>query len=241
MSLPLSSVRALLALLVLAAPVAAQTSVFPGDSAVQGARLTPGVMVRGLYLDRGTESRRSGQITDRLVRSADGTRLVREQVIAFGAGGRTDSAEVDARTLAPIRHAGRGNGQTLVVRFDGRRAIAEETKPSGATARLDSTYATAMFDSNIYDLVLAALPLEAGYAVTLPIYIYERGGLVAAAIVVTGEDAVRVGDREVRCWVVTATWGGRTATHWVGQEDRRIWKLTSAAGPGATFRMQAEP
>src|SRR6185503_12206556 len=83
-----------------------------------------------------------------------------------------------------------------------------------------------IFDSNILDLVVAALPLRPGFAANLPFFIYERGGRVVMPVAVRERAIVAFplfGRREA--WVVGVGVPGAPATIWVDTHTRAILRV----------------
>lgn len=79
-------------------------------------------------------------------------------------------------TLAPIRHVGVHRSRTMVLDFHGAR-VTGRYAPEHAPARpIDMPLDARVYDSSLFDLVFAALPLREGYAARLPFYVYEQGG-----------------------------------------------------------------
>lgn len=166
----------------------------------------------------------------RVVAGRGGARLL-EVVQRFPAGGGeiVDTAVGDLRTLRAVAHRSHQPSRTMRIAFvDG---VAEGTVTAigpvqdGAhrveTVRQD--LGGPIFDSNVLELVIAALPLEAGFSTTLPFYIYERGGRVPMAVAVRERARVRfplLGEREA--WVVALAVPGAPATVWVDVETRAV-------------------
>ena len=82
------------------------------------------------------------------------------------------------------------------------------------------------FDSNVIDLVVAALPLRQGLKADLPFFIYERGGRVSIPVAVRERATVAfatIGSREV--WVVAVDVPGAPATVWVDTRTHAILRV----------------
>jgi hypothetical protein len=91
-----------------------------------------------------------------------------------------------------------------------------------------------LFDSNVLELVVAALPLGPGFTADLPFFIYERGGRVSMPVAVRERARVGfplLGEREV--WVVSVGVPRAPATVWVDTATREVlrvrYDITAAA------------
>ena len=83
-----------------------------------------------------------------------------------------------------------------------------------------------LFDSNLLDLVVAALPLRPEFAAELPFFIYERGGRVVMPVKVRERARVRLpllGERDV--WIVAVGVPGAPATFWVDATLRAVLRV----------------
>jgi hypothetical protein len=94
-----------------------------------------------------------------------------------------------------------------------------------------------IFDSNVIDLVVASLPLGAGFSAELPFFIYERGGRVPMPVAVRGRSTVtfpRLGAREA--WIVTVGVPGAPATIWVDVKTHAVLRVRyDIAARGISF------
>jgi hypothetical protein len=94
-----------------------------------------------------------------------------------------------------------------------------------------------IFDSNVLEMVIAALPLAPQFTAELPFFIYERGGRVPMAVAVRERTRVTfpvLGEREV--WVVTVGVPGAPATIWVDTETRAVLRVRyDIAARGMSF------
>jgi hypothetical protein len=183
-------------------------------------------------------------ITRNGVDSAVGTRRVVMQVVAGLGGGRlfaveqrfpagggeiVDTALADLETMRAVAH--RSHQPTRVMHFDFVGDTAEGSvqslEPVADSARrveaVRQDLGGPIFDSNVLDLVVAALPLDSGYHTELPFFIYERGGRVVMPVAVRERARVtfpEVGARDV--WVVTVGVPGAPATIWVDTRTRAV-------------------
>jgi hypothetical protein len=89
------------------------------------------------------------------------------------------------------------------------------------------------FDSAVMDEVVAALPLRRGYAARLPLYIYERGGLVWFDVRVTGDDSVAgPGATSTAAWVVSLDQPKMTVRYWIAKQSRQLLRTEMDLGEG---------
>lgn len=154
-----------------------------------------------------------------------------EQRFPAGGGEIVDTAVADLATLRAVAH--RSHQPTRTMRFDFIGAAAHGTVTKVATANqaagteaVDQDLGGPIFDSNVLDLVVAALPLRPDFSATLPFFIYERGGRVAMPVAVTGPAPVTfpvLGERDV--WVVTVGVPGAPATVWVDRATRAVLRV----------------
>ncbi|HXQ76946.1 MAG TPA: hypothetical protein VN797_02000, partial [Gemmatimonadaceae bacterium] len=83
-----------------------------------------------------------------------------------------------------------------------------------------------IFDSNVIDLVVGELPLASGYSVTLPFFVYERGGRVMTPVKVRERASLpfgKLGQRDV--WVVDVGIPGAPATMWIDAQAHTLLRV----------------
>lgn len=166
-------------------------------------------------------------VVRRVVDSPDGTPLLTvEQRFPWGGGEIVDTAIADLATLRAVAH--RSHQPLRTMRFDFVGTVARGTV--SATGAGDSTVEQdlqgAIFDSNVLDLVVAALPLAPGFSAELPFFIYERGGRVSMPVAVKERSQVafaKLGTRDV--WVVTVGVPDAPATIWVDAKTRAVLRV----------------
>jgi len=154
-----------------------------------------------------------------------------EQRFPAGGGEIVDTALADLGTLRAVAHRSHQPTRTMRFDFTGSAArgsvttVATATRAAGTEA-VDQDLGGPIFDSNVLDLVAAALPLRADFRATLPFFIYERGGRVPMPVAVTTATSVTfpaLGQREV--WVVTVGVPGAPATVWVDRATRAVLRV----------------
>jgi hypothetical protein len=179
-------------------------------------------------------------VVRRVVAGPDGARLLEvEQRFPGGGGEIVDTALADLRTLRAVAHRSHQPKRTMRFDFVGASAEGTVSASGGAadTARLEAVHQSLggpLFDSNVLELVVAALPLGPGFTTELPFFIYERGGRVPMPVAVRQRARVGfpvIGERDV--WVVSVGVPGAPATVWVDAATRAVlrvrYDLTGAA------------
>ena len=231
-ALPLSLLLSIvpLALAAQQAPIVAA-----GDAAIDGSRIVPGTTTRTLTVEKDGARRPNGSIVDVISVQPDG-RLLRVQTIATPTGTIVDTAISDRRTLVPVRHSSSSAQRTMHVDFAGAHATGTFAPKDSATRTIDQQGDHPFFDSNIYDLVVGALPLADGYAARVPVYIYERGGQVWMDVRVMSTDRVA----GVAAWKTSVTLGSYACTMWLRKSDGHLMQLTAAPAPGVVLSMVAD-
>lgn len=180
-------------------------------------------------------------VVRRVVRGSDGTPLLEvEQRFPGGGGEIVDTALADLRTLRAVAHRSHQPKRTMRFAFVGDTAVGTVRAVGAATDSASPPEAVRqglggpVFDSNLLDLVVAALPLRARFTAELPFFIYERGGRVAMPVSLRERTRVTfplLGEREV--WIVAVGVPGAPATFWVDTTLRTVlrvrYELASAA------------
>ena len=170
-------------------------------------------------------------VVRRVLPGPAGALLEVEQRFPAGGGEIVDTALADLGTLRAVAHRSHQPTRTMRFDFTGSAArgsvtkIATATQAAGTEA-VDQDLGGPIFDSNVLDLVVAALPLRADFRATLPFFIYERGGRVPMPVAVTASAPVTfpaLGAREV--WVVTVGVPGAPATVWVDRATRAVLRV----------------
>lgn len=169
----------------------------------------------------------------RVVPGPNGSRLL-EVVQRFPGGGGeiVDTALAELPSLRTVAH--RSHQPARTMRFDFVGSVAEGSVSTNGTAgdtahRVQAVHQSLggpIFDSNILELVIAALPLQPQYSTELPFFIYERGGRVPMAVAVRERMRVTfpaLGEREA--WVVSVGVPGAPATVWVDVNTHAVLRV----------------
>lgn len=156
----------------------------------------------------------------RVIEAPRSTRLLEvEQRFPGGAGEIVDTAIAELLTLRAVAHRSHQPTRTMRFTFSGNDAegtVVSKGADGDSLAQVRQPLGGPIFDSNVIDLVVAALPLQEGFTAELPFFIYERGGRVPMAVAVRERTSVTfplLGQREV--WVVAVDVPGAPATVWV--------------------------
>ena len=164
-----------------------------------------------------------------VVRSAHADQLQVEQRFPGGGGEIVDTAIAELATMRAVAH--RSHQPTRIMRFTFDGSDAHGTvialRPAGdSVTPVQQSLGGPIFDSNVIDLVVAALPLRLGFATELPFFIYERGGRVAMPVAVRERATVpfaRLGARDV--WIVSVGVPGAPATVWVDTRTHAVLRV----------------
>jgi len=158
------------------------------------------------------------------------TRLLEvEQRFPGGGGEIVDTAIAELATLRAVAHQSHQPTRTMRFIFQGDDAVGTVAwhGPAGdSIVQVRQPLGGPIFDSNVIDLVVAALPLREGFTAALPFFIYERGGRVSMPIAVRERSTVafpRLGQREV--WVVTVGVPEAPATVWVDTQTHAVLRI----------------
>ena len=161
----------------------------------------------------------------RVLSGPGGTRFLEvEQRFPAGGGEIVDTALAELHTLRAVAH--RSHQPTRTMRFDFVGGEAQGSVDTGRVEVVHQALGGPIFDSNLLDLVVAALPLRPQFNAQLPFFIYERGGRVPMTVAVRERTTVTfpmLGDREV--WIVGVGVPGAPATIWVDTRTRAVLRV----------------
>ena len=163
-----------------------------------------------------------------------------EQLFPGGGGEIVDTALAELATLRAVAHRSHQPTRTMRFAFDSTSAFGRVAtlRPTGdSVADIRQVLGGPIFDSNVIDLVVAALPLQPGFQADLPFFIYERGGRVMMPVTVRERASVsfaRLGPRDT--WIVTVGVPGAPATVWVDARTQRALRVRyDIAGRNLSF------
>lgn len=213
--------------------VLASDTIAAGDSAVRGQSLLLGTTIKQLVMEDSSGRQVVGRLTQRLGTATIGGRtgLLSVQTFDFGGKQTVDSSFADLRTLAPILHRSHNESRAMKLDFDLAHVTGAVTAKSGEVKPIDQTTAVRTFDSNIADVVYAALPLADGYSASIATYIYEEGGLVVSQISVSAAPPL-AGEA---VWLVRAHSGARDVEYWISRGSRTVVRSRYQIAPGRAF------
>jgi len=204
-----------------------------------GALLRVGKIEKKRYETVGDSVMDRGTSVEEVSRTTVGTRPVLLSVAHFAVadGNAVDSSIADAKSLRPIKHVGAHPSHYMELLWNDR-SVAGRYDTKAAHRTIDMPAAARSYDSSLFDLVIAGLPLGPGYHALLPFYIYEQGGVVWWDVRVRGTEdvALRTGNR-APAWVVDVSEEGRPrVTLWISRDGPRdVLRSTFTIAPGHTF------
>jgi len=200
----------------------AQQSVVPGLSVRLGHTPAVDTIVFQRSITRAGQDSSAGTraVVLRVIEASPGTDLLEvEQRFPGGGGEIVDTAVAEVRTLRAVAHRSHQPARTMRFTFSGTDAegtVASIGAAHDSVVQVRQALGGPIFDSNVIDLVVAALPLHQGFTADLPFFIYERGGRVSIPVAVRERATVtfsRLGPRDV--WIVSVGVPGAPATVWV--------------------------
>lgn len=211
------------------APLAAAQSpeVGPGSAEIRTDALRERVDTLELLLARGEEAVSMGMVVLRTTRPDTATLLRVERVtVSGGTLMGVDSFTVNLRTLAPIAVHTTERRETRKMRFEEGRV-----RGSGAAGPVETRLSAPAFYGNSTDLVLAALPLRAGYEAR--VRFFDHGAREAAPVrvrVAGSEDVATHGGGRCTAWRVDVEGGSHTGTYWIAAGDRSLVRYDGGHG-----------
>ncbi len=214
-------------------------TIVAGDSVVDAEGLPHGTVVKRFYMIRGDSTSVIG-IDSQTVKVVDieGVRgLLSVQAFVASSGTTRDSAFGDPRTLRPYWHHSHNPARVMTLRFDGAHVAGHYVPARDSVRAVDQTLDAAVFDSNVADLVIASLPLAPGYHARLPVYIYERGGLVWYDVAVSGHEPVPMEHGgPVDAWKVSVRSANVQTTWWIDRRTHAVVQSQFALANGTVYR-----
>jgi hypothetical protein len=219
-------------------PQTDSTSVFAaGDTRVMGESIALGVFKKHMFTVRDGKRVVAGNLLQTLEERPQG-RLLSVQTFDYRGQTTVDSSLSDHATLKPIRHRSHNPKRVMALDFSGSRIVGTYRPAKGEAKTIDQNAERPVFDSNISDLVIAALPLKPGFAARIPCYIYEQGGLVWYDVSVADEVTLTMKSAgRIACWKVVANAKGRKSTYWIRKEPREVVRVEVEI-PGGRFLIE---
>jgi hypothetical protein len=206
---------------------------------VDASGLLLGASRRRVSVTRDGQARDRGPDNNVLAHVTRGGRQLLVSTRTFNAptGPGIDSSIADAKTLMPVRHVGIHPSRTMILNFSGSRVRGTYAAESQPVRAIDHPMEARPYDSSLYDLVIASLPLAPGYRARLPVYVYEQGGLVWYDVAVTGREPLDLSDgSRIDAWAVEVNEDGHLRSRiWVGVGPQREVVRSTFYFPGGQF------
>jgi hypothetical protein len=187
----------------IASAASAQKLTVPGSRDVDGGRIRIGTekfkmvgKMHGTEREMGTLTQTTSVIT---VNGKPALRVI--QSVEGPIGKSVDTAVAMLKSLQPVSLRGYNEGGLIMLDFRGAKVTGQQRPAGGTPQPINQTFKQPLFDSNMLDYIVAALPLKIGYEANFPVYAFEEGGQLTFNVKVQGE---RVYDG-VRCFDVVVT------------------------------------
>jgi hypothetical protein len=117
------------------------------------------------------------------------------------------------------------SSRVVSLRFDGARVRGGTTPSQGKPTSLDHDLGVRAFEWNMFGLAVSALPLEAGYRATMPVFIDRFNRVVWYSVEVVRDTSIaRASGYRAPMWEVVATSDSvaPSARFWVSQRHRFV-------------------
>jgi hypothetical protein len=158
--------------------------------------------------------------------------------VKTGRGTGADSAVFSAADLAPIWHRSTNPGRTMHLAFEGSHVTGSVTPAGGTVQPVNHTTPIPTFDSSMLDLIIAALPLKAGFEARIPIYIFESDGLVWLDVKVASESDILVAGRTIPVFEVDTHTPKGDTRYSISRLDREVVRTSFRAPDGTELRFE---
>jgi len=212
-----------------AVPASAQETT-DGIEALDGSMLTPATLKYETNLKMGQRSMARPTVRTLVEGTRDGQPIWRV-VDAVENAAQADTVFLHRASLRPLERRV-GGRMALTLTFDSM-SVAGSLRAGGQARSMERTFDQAVLSSTPnMEVGLAALPLEPGYTVTLPVFHLQQQNVTPTTIRVTGTDTVTVPAGSFETYVLEVSPDGpgpagtyyvRTATpHHVVQADLEI-------------------
>ena len=199
-----------------------------------GTRLPLGRDSLVIFLIRGSDTTRTGGISDELRQVADGGVEAVERIYRSNdrlLGRRLDTL-VDVRlSLGPLRHQSRTDNGLESVQFNDAGAMGVTRARNGDSAARFAALAATVINASSVDLFLRAATLTAGCTTNIQAYSPTLGRILDVQARVAGVDTVA---REAS-WRVQAEMDGRPVVFWIGTQSRRLNRQILRLHPGISL------
>lgn len=237
---------ALLALLFGGSAVAEQQprEIRPGDPSLDGARVRPGVWkIQYIRVVNGKEEE-IGFVRQQLdIIEHDGETLLRS-VMNFGGprGTSVDTAMAVRGTLHPRVHRSfQASGSSLSLDFGDDWVSGRSTGKDEDPVEKQRKLAEPVFDANMFEIVLGALPLREGLHLRIPTYVFEREDPLWFEARVTGIENITIDGVTSPAWAVLVKTERGDGTFYIDRDSRQFVNGLFRSPDGAELRMTRSP
>lgn len=224
-------IHLLAALLLCAAPAAAQEVLRPGSGQVHGEQI-PERRDRFEMWDAGAPEPMGELSLTTRVGTVDGREVIARKEMTRVGGDlvRSDSFAVERRTLAPLYVRESGEVQTVWLTF-APSAVEIVIEADWGTDSIRASLEAPAFVAGTTDLLLGALPLAEGYTAQASVFSWQVESAVTLAITVEGDEMLRLPDGgRVRTWRVAVNGDGSAGTYWMDRESHTLVQYQTADG-----------
>lgn len=211
----------------------------PGQPGLNPHRVLESLDTLALLVTAPSAAERSyATLVRRIIRtSADGIPVLREtQHYEFANGTRLDDTlDVSASTLAPLRYFSADHQGTFDVNIEDKRIGGWRTDSAGARTDVRATATHSFFVSIMSEGFVAALPLDVGATINVPMADPPAPAVRAVTLHVKGLETLQTARGPVPCILVvgpgnTETWIARddhhlVRMHWMLPDGTSVWKL----------------
>jgi hypothetical protein len=188
-----------------------------------------------MVMSRNGQEQEIGRLDDEVkLTQLDGKpALVRVQNVDGPTGQMTDTAVADPNTLAPRWHSSHAEHRNLHIEFARGRVTGTYKDAADPSFDINQQVGDSLFDSNMLDVLISALPLAENYKGRMMVYLYEAGGATPVEVAVTGSETVGGTDT----WITAVTIGARTARYYVGKTEHRVAQIISSPRAGVELKL----
>lgn len=232
---------ALLALALLAAPLAATAQDAPADTVTlrpgdpslvtdwlaEGSRTTTMKLTQPQKMDVGTS-------TDTYTMAGGQVTRVTTLSVPMRGMNQTDTVTADAVTLAPRRHQSAGGMAEVSLEFMDEGVAGLVTPRTGEARTVMVETDAPVFDGAWIGEIVRSLPFAASYVAKVPVYLAQAGDEpVDVVLSVTGQEPTASGP----AWTVEADMGAVTMTYVVDATTRDLVVTRMSPQPGVAIEM----
>jgi hypothetical protein len=216
------------------------TEITVGSPMIDASLIRPATLERRFIRVSGGSEQVVGTLTQSISRVDVGGKPAIQSIttIKTGRGTGADTAVFSATDLAPLWHRSMNPGRTMHLAFDGTNVTGSVTPAGGAAQPVKHTTPIPTFDSSMLDLIIAALPLKAGFQARLPLYIYESNGLVWLDVKVASEADINVAGRTLPVFEVDTHTPKGDTRYSISRLDREVVRISFRAPDGTELRFE---